>query len=201
MSSVEGIPKTPSSSELEHKSTLKSRTNNNCSLLNSKPEKENNKRKVPQSSQVSNNSFQKRSKKQPTSSDNPNQIARSKTCTPDNNMIAPSSQPSHILCEEVWGSRVGAHSLPSLSQIARLRNRETCESVKQIQTSPYKYTVGCCLFDSAIFCLSRSKYFETTIRHTNGPRLRASLYEWALAALTTEGNGTLSDMSDIYIEK
>ena len=37
--------------------------------------------------------------------------------------------------------------------------------------------------------------------YENGPNLRASLYEWALTALSTEGNKTLSDMNITCNEK
>ena len=37
-------------------------------------------------------------------------------------------------------------------------------------------------------------------KYANGPDLRATLYDWALTILTTNENGTLSDMAARYIE-
>ena len=50
-----------------------------------------------------------------------------------------------------------------------------------------------------MFCLLRSNYFEMIIPYIDGPRLRASVYEFALTSLMTEGDDTLSDMDDNYI--
>ena len=93
----------------------------------------------------------------------------------------------------------GVHCLPSIFQINTMREGKTCECVKNIQTSPYTYTVGSCLFDSAMFCLLRSNYFEIIIPYIDGPCLRASVYAFALTSLTTEGANTLSAMNDYYI--
>ena len=101
---------------------------------------------------------------------------------------------------KIWGRDDGAHCLPYISQSNTLREGETCECVKNIQTSPYTYTVGSCLFDSAMFCLLRSNYFQTIVPYINGPCLRALVYLFALTALTTEGGNTLSDMYDYYID-
>ena len=57
-----------------------------------------------------------------------------------------------------------------------------------------------CLFDSTIFCLSRSRYYEEVRRFTDGPELRASFYTWAITTLTNDGNHTLTDMESQYIE-
>ena len=104
-----------------------------------------------------------------------------------------------ILDSKKWGRDDGAHCLPSISQINTLREGKICECVKNIQKFLYTYTVGSCLFDSAMFCLLRSNYFEMIIPYIDGPRLRASVYAFALTSLTTEGDDTLSDMDDYYI--
>ena len=94
----------------------------------------------------------------------------------------------HILYwTQKWGSNNGAHSLPSISQINTLRERQTCECVKNIRTSPYTYTVGSCLFDSSMFCLLRSNFFETIIPYIDGPGLLASLYAFALTSHNNQG--------------
>ena len=48
--------------------------------------------------------------------------------------------------------------------------------------------------------LSRSKYYTAVTKYANGPDLRAKLYDWAHTALSTNENGTLSDMAAKYIE-
>ena len=88
-----------------------------------------------------------------------------------------------------------------MSQVNTPLKKERSNSVKTIQTHPYKYTIGSCLFDSTIFCLSKSKNFEVMRRYINGPELRASLYTWAITTLTNDGNHTLTDMESEYIYK
>ena len=99
------------------------------------------------------NKYQKnKRKKQQKLSDETDQISNNLST----NMIDTCSQKqSNVLCEDAWGSGNGAHSLPSPSHITTLKNGNTCELVKEIQTSPYYYTIGSCLFDSALFCLSQ----------------------------------------------
>ena len=109
-------------------------------------------------------------------------------------------QAQYVLHDEVWGPRSGAHSLPSLLQVNKLKAKESCTSVTNIPCHPYTYTVGSYLFDSTMFWLSRSKYYTEVTKYANGPDLRAKLYDWALTTLTSNENGTLSDMAANYIE-
>ena len=117
----------------------------------------------------------------------------------DSDVRDPNRRSTLILDSKKWGRDDGAHYLPSIYQINTLKEGKMCKCVKNIPTSPYTYTVGSCLFDSAIFCLLRSNYFETIIPYIHGPRLRASVYAFALTSLTTESGETLSEMNDYYI--
>ena len=123
---------------------------------------------------------------------------KSNTCTVRHNIQPAQLQAQYILHDQVWGLMAGAHSLPSLSEVNKLKAREPCKTIKNIQGYPYTYTVGSCLFDSTIFCLSRSKYYTAVTKYGNGSDLRATLYDWALTTLTTNGNYTLSDMATRY---
>ena len=75
-----------------------------------------------------------------------------------------------------------------------------CECVKNIRTSPYTYTIGSCLFDSSMFCLLRSHYFETIILYIDGPHLSSLVYSFALTSLTTQCDNILSGMDEYYID-
>ena len=125
---------------------------------------------------------------------------KSNTCTVRHNIQPAQLQAQYILHDQVWGLMAGDHSLTSLSEFNKLKARELCKTIKNSHGHHYTYTVGSCLFDSTIFCLSRSNYFESVRGHNNGPDLRASLYTWALIALTTIRNGTLSDLENQYDE-
>ena len=80
-------------------------------------------------------------------------MPKSNNCTGCHNVHPTLLQAQYISHDEIWGPRPGTHSLPSLSQVRKLRARESCTSIKNIQGHPYTYTVGSCLFDSAIFLL------------------------------------------------
>ena len=56
------------------------------------------------------------------------------------------------------------------------------------------------MFDSTIFCFSRSRYYEEARHFLDGSYLRASLYTWAITTLTNDGNDILTDMECQYIE-
>jgi len=157
--------------------------------------------KAIQPKQTSTTTLKRKIKPKPKLVNNIDNMAKSDNCTRYHNVHPTLVQAQYILHDEVWGPRSGAHSLPSLSQVNRLRAKESCTSVTNIPCHPYTYTVGSCLFDSTMFCLSRSKYYTEVTKYNNGPDLRAKLYNWALTTLTTNENGTLSDMAATYIER
>ena len=61
------------------------------------------------------------------SSDDSSQISD----TLNKNMIISCSEPSNVLCQDVWGSGVGANFLLSPSHITRLKSGKSCELVKR----------------------------------------------------------------------
>ena len=131
----------------------------------------NNKRKTHTSSHVSRKVPKTNIKIHSSSVKHFNQISQSNTTLVDSDVRDPNQRSPLLLDFKKWGRDDGFNSLPSLSQINALREGKTCEFVKNIQTSPYTYTAGVCLFDSAMFCLLTSHYFEMIIPYIDGPRL------------------------------
>ena len=200
LSSVKKISKM--SYALKKNSTHKSKTISNSMLSKSKPENIYDQNiKAIQPKQTSTTTLKRKIKPKPKPVTNIDNMAKSDNCTRYHNIHPTLVQAQYILHDEVWGPRSGAHSLPSLSQVNRLKAKESCTSVTNIPGPPYTYTVGSCVFDSTIFCLSRSKYYTEVTKYTNGPDLRAKLYAWALTTLTSNENDTLSDMAATYIDK
>ena len=200
LSSVKNFPKM--SYMLKENYTHKSKTISNSMLSKSKPENIYYKNiKAIQPKQTSTTTLKRKIKTKPKPVTIIDNMTKSVNCTGHDNNYPTAVQAQYILHDEVWGPRSGAHSLPSLSQVNRLKAKESCTSVTNIPGYPYTYTVGSCLFDSTMFCLSRSKYYTEVTKYNNGPDLRAKLYNWALTTLTTNENGTLSDMAATYIER
>ena len=202
LSSVKKIPKM--SSMLTKKIIPKSRTISSSVLSKSKPEyihnNNNNNNNKTQPNQTSTTTLKRKIKTESKPVTQIDNLAIFDKCAGNHNIHSTLVQTKYNLCNDVWGPGPGGHSLPSLSQVKKLKEREPCTSVMRIPGHPYKYTVGSCLFDSTMFCLSRSKHFTSVKRYSNGQDLRAVFYYWALTTLISNGNGTLSDMEADYIQ-
>ena len=156
MASVKEIPK--KSPVLQNNRIITTSPNTDCKLPESNRVIDN-ERKIHKSSHISRTVPHTRSKNQPILVECFNQIFQSKTSFADSGVRPPTPISPLILNSKRRGKDDGGHSLPSIYQINTLRQRQPCECLKNIRTSPYTYTVCSYLFDSAMFCLLRSNYF------------------------------------------
>ena len=174
---------------LKENYTHKSKTTSNSMLSKSKPENIYYKNiKAIQPKQTSTTTLKRKIKTESKPVTQIDNLAIFDKCAGNHNIHSTLVQTKYNLCNDVLGPGPGGHSLPSLSQVNKLKAKESCTSVTNIPCHPYTYTVGSCLFDSMMFCLSRSKYYTEVTKYTNGPDLRAKLYAWALTTLTSNEN-------------
>ena len=71
-----------------------------------------------------------------------NNMDKSNICTVRHNIKPAQLQAQESLHDKVWGIMAGAHSLPFLSEVNKLKAREPCKTITNIQGHPYTYTVG-----------------------------------------------------------
>ena len=67
-------------------------------------------------------------------------------------------------------------SLPSIFQTNTLIQAELRECVNDVPTFTYTYTVSSCIFDSTMFYLLTSEYFEMIIKYIDGLGLTFLVY-------------------------
>ena len=122
---------------LKKNSTHKSRTINNSILSKSKPENIYDKKMKPiQLKQISTTTLKRKIKTKPKPVTKIDNMAKSDNCTGHHNIHPTLVQAQYILLDKVWEPRSGAHSLASLSQVNKLKAKESCTSVTNIPGHP-----------------------------------------------------------------